>query len=209
MLPVELIRDDLREDAQEADVALVQRGFRGTAETAERPVQASVPEPDGNADVRADARLAGHGEIGGPLVVGGIADEMRQVAPDHLMAVGVFLRDPRTGLDAEPFVLPVDGLHDKVLVERTDERDVHVERRTREGEDPLDRLARTVKREPRELGQPLETGGRLRRDDSTHGPTLASVPLSTRSSAMGRALRASTIVSMSLSAGMSLVRKRT
>ena len=61
LLAVELVGDDLGEDAHEADVPLVQRRLRRAAETAERAVEAPVPKPNGDSEVGADAGFTRQG----------------------------------------------------------------------------------------------------------------------------------------------------
>ena len=202
---IELIRDDLGQHTQEADVTVVQGRLGGAAEAAERAVQGSVPEPDRCTDVSADAGLARHREIGRPLVCCGVMNEMRQLPLSHTPAVGLIGWDARPDLEVEPLVGTVDRLHDELAVECAHERHVHVERSPCKREDALDRRARAIGAEPCELGEPFEAWRRLRGDDAAHQAVLASLETSRATAGLRGTSR---IVSMSLSAGVSLVRHR-
>ena len=117
LLAIDLIRDDLRQHAQEANVSIVEGRLGSAAETAERAVQGSVPEPDGSTDVRTDAGLARQREIGRACIRGRVVNEMRQLALGHAHAVGLLDGQVRADLEVEPVVLAVDRLHDEVPVE--------------------------------------------------------------------------------------------
>src|SRR5439155_4752144 len=184
---------------------IVERRLGAAAEAAERAVEGSIPKADRGPDVRADARLASKREISSALVRRCVVNEMGQLALGHAPAIGLFDGKARADLEVEPFVVAVEGLHDEVAVERTQQGHVHVERCTSEREDPLDCLAGSVHAEARELGEPFEARRRLRGDHAAHPAIL----ISRGTSRVTVALRgASTTASISLTAGVSFVRQR-
>ena len=132
------------------------------AQAAERPVQAAVPEPHGNSDVRADLGVTRDREVGGARIVQRVANDARQAPLEHALAIRLDQRDVRPDFDAERVRITVGRLDDRLAVrEGRHESDVHVECRPCQGEHALDRLARAVQADPGELGQAVEPRGGL------------------------------------------------
>src|SRR5207247_1041078 len=98
---VQLLGDDLGHDAHEPDVARVQRRLGIVAETAERAVEAAVPEAYGYTDVRADLGVVRDREVRGARVVHRVPDHARKPTLEHPLAVRLDERHLGAEPDAE------------------------------------------------------------------------------------------------------------
>jgi len=129
LVAAELVADDRGEHGQEARVALAQARVGLAIDAAQRPVEAAVGHPHGDADVGADPGVVGDRELLGDRMALGVGDHVRERAVDDALAVGVLELHAVVGLEVERSAV---GLGDVAVdlaagLELRQQRDVHVQ----------------------------------------------------------------------------------